>query len=111
MSETRHARIVAGQCGGGCEIRTREGLPPTRFPTMLTGVHRWPPRFATCADAAVPALQRARASHAAPPARAAPPAGAAPSRSLRSRRAAILALALSRAVSAASRSAPAGESW
>src|SRR5229473_8609601 len=37
--------------GGGCEIRTREGLPPTRFPTMLTGVHRWPPKSATCADA------------------------------------------------------------
>ena len=28
--------------GGGCEIRTREGLPPTRFPTMLAGVHRGP---------------------------------------------------------------------
>ena len=30
--------LVAG--GGGCGIRTREGLHPTRFPTMLTGVHQ-----------------------------------------------------------------------
>jgi hypothetical protein len=34
--------------GGGCEIRTREGLPPTRFPTMLTTVHRGPPPSVTC---------------------------------------------------------------
>jgi hypothetical protein len=38
----------AGQRGGGCEIRTREGLPPTRFPTMLASVHRRPPPSATC---------------------------------------------------------------
>ena len=37
--------------GGGCEIRTREGLHPTRFPTMLTAVHRRPRPSATCADA------------------------------------------------------------
>src|SRR6516162_6235366 len=36
--------------GGGCEIRTREGLPPTRFPTMLARVHRRPPPFANCAN-------------------------------------------------------------
>ena len=36
--------------GGGCEIRTREGLPPTRFPTMLTSVHRRPPQSANCAN-------------------------------------------------------------
>src|SRR5438876_11996328 len=42
--------VLAGQRGGGCEIRTREGLPPTRFPTMLTGVHRGPPPSATWAD-------------------------------------------------------------
>ena len=35
---------------GGCEIRTREGLPPTRFPIMLTSVHHRPPPFATCAN-------------------------------------------------------------
>ena len=27
-------RVSAGQDGGGCEIRTREGLPPTRFPSV-----------------------------------------------------------------------------
>ena len=43
-------RESAGQRGGGCEIRTREGLPPTRFPTMLASVHHWPPPFATYAD-------------------------------------------------------------
>src|ERR1700756_635890 len=26
------------QCGGGCEIRTREALPPTRFPSLRTCV-------------------------------------------------------------------------
>jgi len=40
--------LVAG--GGGCGIRTREGLHPTRFPTMLTGVHRCPPPSANCAN-------------------------------------------------------------
>jgi hypothetical protein len=40
--------VSAGQRGGGCEIRTREGLPPTRFPTMLTTVHRGPPPSVTC---------------------------------------------------------------
>src|SRR5437667_232383 len=39
--------VLAGQRGGGCEIRTREGLPPTRFPTMLARVHRRPPPSAT----------------------------------------------------------------
>jgi hypothetical protein len=41
-------RESAGQRGGGCEIRTREGLPPTRFPTMLARVHHSPPPSATC---------------------------------------------------------------
>jgi hypothetical protein len=36
--------------GGGCEIRTREGLPPTRFPTMLTSVHRRPPPSVACVN-------------------------------------------------------------
>src|SRR6266496_1520965 len=40
--------VLADQRGGGCEIRTREGLPPTRFPTMLTSVHRRPPPSVTC---------------------------------------------------------------
>src|SRR5215468_7916113 len=26
--------VLADQRGGGCEIRTREGLPPTRFPSV-----------------------------------------------------------------------------
>ena len=43
-------RESAGQRGGGCEIRTREGLPPTRFPTMLASVHRRPPPSANCAN-------------------------------------------------------------
>ena len=38
--------LVAG--GGGCGIRTREGLHPTRFPTMLARVHQRPPPFANC---------------------------------------------------------------
>src|SRR5262249_34265360 len=42
--------VFPGQRGGGWEIRTPEGLPPTRFPTMLTRVHRCPPPSATCAD-------------------------------------------------------------
>src|SRR5215469_14263273 len=40
--------VFAGQRGGGCEIRTREGLPPTRFPTMLASVHHSPPPSVTC---------------------------------------------------------------
>ena len=36
--------------GGGCEIRTREGLPPTRFPTMHTSVHQRPPPSVSCAN-------------------------------------------------------------
>jgi len=31
MKDTGWLGIAAGQRGGGCEIRTREGLPPTRF--------------------------------------------------------------------------------
>ena len=42
--------VLAGQRGAGCEIRTREGLPPTRFPTMLASVHRRPPPSANCAN-------------------------------------------------------------
>src|SRR5258707_9786429 len=44
----RHVRIVAGQRRGGCGIRTREGLPPTRFPTLLTPGS---PPSANCANA------------------------------------------------------------
>jgi hypothetical protein len=58
---TRPKRIVAGQKRGGCEIRTREGLPPTRFPTMLTFVHDRPPPSASCANTiAVAAGERSR---------------------------------------------------
>ena len=42
--------ISPGHSGGGCEIRTREGLPPTRFPTMLTSVHQGSPPSVTWAD-------------------------------------------------------------
>ena len=45
-----HLTIAPGQTSGGCEIRTREGLHPTRFPTMLTGVHQWPPLSVTWPD-------------------------------------------------------------
>ncbi len=31
-------RVFHGLAGGGYEIRTREGFPPTRFPTVLSGV-------------------------------------------------------------------------
>ena len=51
MSKIDSLHIAAGQRGGGWEIRTPEGLPPTRFPTMLTGVHRCPQPSATCMDA------------------------------------------------------------
>src|SRR5437764_4303768 len=34
MSKIDCSRVAAGQDGGGCEIRTREGLPPTRFPSV-----------------------------------------------------------------------------
>ena len=34
MSEIDRLRVVAGQRGGGWEIRTPEGLPPTRFPSV-----------------------------------------------------------------------------
>src|SRR5262249_1779885 len=37
--------------GGGCEIRTREGLPPTRFPTLLAGVRTGSPPSVTCQNA------------------------------------------------------------
>ena len=48
MSKIERLHIAGGQRGGGCEIRTREGLHPTRFPTMLTGVHQWPQPSVTC---------------------------------------------------------------
>src|SRR6266516_2668886 len=42
---------VGGQVpGGGCEIRTREGLHPTRFPTLLTCVYRGPGPSVNCAS-------------------------------------------------------------
>ena len=50
MSKIDQLRVATGRRGGGCEIRTREGLHPTRFPTMLTGVHQWPPLSVTCPD-------------------------------------------------------------
>src|SRR5499427_5406952 len=48
--------VLAGQRGGGCEIRTREGLPPTRFPTMLASVYQSSPPSVTCPDMARPAV-------------------------------------------------------
>jgi hypothetical protein len=43
--------VLAGQRGGGQEIRTPEGLlPPTRFPTMLASVHRRTPSSVSWAD-------------------------------------------------------------
>ncbi len=50
MSKIDRLRVAAGQRGGGCEIRTREGLHPTRFPTMLTSVHQGSPPSVTWAD-------------------------------------------------------------
>jgi hypothetical protein len=50
MSKIDQLRFAAGQRSGGCEIRTREGLPPTRFPTMHTSVHRRTPPSGTWAD-------------------------------------------------------------
>ena len=49
-TETQRLRIAAGQRGGGCGIRTREGLPPTRFPTLLITIRHGPPPSATWAD-------------------------------------------------------------
>jgi hypothetical protein len=52
--------------GGGCEIRTREGLPPTRFPSVRPGVRDRPGPFVTSHDrnrrgsAAVGELRRMR---------------------------------------------------
>jgi hypothetical protein len=46
----RSGRIAAGQYGGGCEIRTREGLPPTRFPTRSAAIRRVPLPSVSCAD-------------------------------------------------------------
>src|SRR5215468_6337686 len=40
--------IAWSEVRGGCEIRTREGLPPTHFPTLLSGVHQWPPPSVIC---------------------------------------------------------------
>src|SRR5262245_3914498 len=34
MSKIDGLHIAAGHVSGGCEIRTREGLPPTRFPSV-----------------------------------------------------------------------------
>src|SRR5690348_10887617 len=50
MSKIDRRRVAAGQTSGGCEIRTREGLPPTRFPTMLASVHRRPSPSVACAN-------------------------------------------------------------
>ena len=40
--------VLAGQRGGGCEIRTREGLPPTRFPNVRLSVHAMPWPSVSC---------------------------------------------------------------
>src|SRR5262249_45228075 len=48
LSKIDRLRVAAGQRGGGCEIRTREGLHPPRFPTMRISVHHSPPPSATC---------------------------------------------------------------
>ena len=48
MTAGNVSHVVTGQRGGGCEIRTREGLHPTRFPTMLASVHRGSPPSVTC---------------------------------------------------------------
>src|SRR6516225_9647787 len=46
----RRSVFSLGRGGGGCEIRTREGLPPTRFPTMLARVHRGSGPSANCTN-------------------------------------------------------------
>src|SRR4029453_3682310 len=40
--------VSPGQRSGGCGIRTREGLPPTRFPNVRLGIHARPERSVTC---------------------------------------------------------------
>ena len=42
--------VSSGQRSGGCEIRTREGLHPTRFPSVRLGVHGRPCSFVTWGD-------------------------------------------------------------
>jgi hypothetical protein len=42
MSKIDRLHVAAGQDGGGCEIRTREGLHPTRFPSVRLSVHDRP---------------------------------------------------------------------
>jgi hypothetical protein len=39
--------VLPGQRGGGWEIRTREGLPPTRFPSVRLSVHAGPGKSVT----------------------------------------------------------------
>ena len=38
MSKIDGVHIAASHVSGGCEIRTREGLPPTRFPSVRLSV-------------------------------------------------------------------------
>ena len=47
-SGTEGRTVMPGQRSGGCEIRTREALPPTRFPSLHPGVHQGPAPSATC---------------------------------------------------------------
>ena len=50
VSCAMNRRVLPGQHGGGCEIRTREDLHPTRFPTMLASVREWPPTSTASAN-------------------------------------------------------------
>ena len=58
-SRTEDRRIMPGQTCGGCEIRTREALPPTRFPSLHPGVHQGPAPSVTC-TAGLPLVRRGR---------------------------------------------------
>jgi hypothetical protein len=51
VSCAKNRGVLPGQRGGGWEIRTPEGLPPTRFPAMLASVHGGPRQYVTSHDA------------------------------------------------------------
>ena len=48
QAATGSPRVLPDQRGGGCEIRTREALPPTRFPSLRLGVRLRSPISVTC---------------------------------------------------------------